>query len=226
MEGTVAHCRMLVYGGSSPDEGAFNDVYLLHIPLDTNGNEATLRWEKVECLGEFPEPRELHCAALLSPTSVCFSGGRNGDGNICTDMAILDVTTWEWQLIPICEWNRCSHVAAQINGILVSFGGFDGGAIRDDCWIYDDNHESWLRASAIASQPDTKCREKQADRPETLPGSFASTLERFGHAGCSIVLHPEARTSKAATQSLLIFGGMNASSDLNDLVLIAPELKK
>ncbi|KAF1316437.1 Rna polymerase ispecific transcription initiation factor, partial [Globisporangium splendens] len=225
IEDTATHRRILMFGGSSPDEGAFNDVYLLHIPLDTDENECVLRWEKVECSGEIPEPRELHCAALVSPTSVCFSGGRNGDGNICTDMAILDVTTWEWQLILICEWNCCSHVAAQLNGSLVSFGGFDGRAIRDDCWVYDDDHESWLRASVNTSQPDTKCKESQADCPETLPASSVSALERFGHAGCSIIL-PSAGTGKVDTQALLIFGGMNASSDLNDLVLIAPEVQK
>lgn len=222
------HRRMLIYGGSSPEEGAFNDVFLLHVPLvdETGGVNERFRWEKMECCGERPEPRELHCAALISSTSICFSGGRNFDGNICTDMALLDCTTWEWQLIPICEWNRCSHAAGKIDDCLVSFGGFDGGAIRNDCWVYDDNHESWLRVNAVATDAemirDDK-RESQIECPETSPSS-SSVSERFGHAGCTIVLNAAsttARQKKAPKQALLIFGGMNASSDLNDLVLIA-----
>lgn len=220
---------MLIYGGSSPDDGAFNDAFVLQIPVAGNepGVKEHLKWEKLECCtGEKPEGRELHCATLLpgltsSSPLICFSGGRNLDGNICTDMAVLNFKSWEWQLVPICEWNRCSHAAGLVNGALVSFGGFDGGAIRNDCWEYYDDAESWMRANTGGGNNDagdTDGHEK-TDCPETLPAP--SVLERFGHAGCAITINSRpADKEKTAKQALLVFGGMNASSDLNDLVLI------
>lgn len=139
-------------------------------------------------------------------------------------MVILDFTTWEWQLVPICEWNRCSHAAGLVDGALVSFGGFDGGAIRSDCWEYHEDAESWMRSNSGAENEDAHGDEKSGhentDCPETSPAP--TVLERFGHAGCTVTLNSPAASDKAeaAKQALLVFGGMNASSDLNDLVLI------
>lgn len=222
---------MLIYGGSSPDDGAFDDAFVLQIPVAASGNgrKEHLKWEKLEqCIGEKPEARELHCATLVpdlssssSTSSICFSGGRNLDGNICTDMAILDFKTWEWQLVPICEWNRCSHAAGLVNGALVSFGGFDGGAIRNDCWEYHDDAESWMRANTGVDYeaPRDSSGQERTNCPET--SSAPSVLERFGHAGCTAKLNsPTVDREKTVKHALLVFGGMNALSDLNDLVLI------
>ncbi|KAF4034612.1 Kelch motif [Phytophthora infestans] len=199
--------RMLIYGGSSPECGAFNDLYLLHIPADVS---EPLRWEKCASEGELPEARELHCALLQFETSICFAGGRNLDGKVCTDMAMLNFSYWTWQLVPMCEWNRCSLAADVVDGELIAFGGWDGGRICGDCCRYSDAEESWIPVETADA------KEKEPAEPSTT-----DIPERFGHCGTTVWLH---ETSKAAEkdrrQGLLIFGGMNAQSDLNDLVLI------
>ncbi|TYZ67081.1 hypothetical protein PybrP1_003876 [[Pythium] brassicae (nom. inval.)] len=200
----AAHHRMLVFGGSSPDDGAFEDAFVLQIPLGyvtAAGNEdrEPLRWERVD-------------------------GGRNRDGTICTDMALLDPHSWQWQLVPICEWNRCSHVAGLVGGALVSFGGFDGGALRDDIWVYRDDAESWERATIVyepGSVDNNSDTHKVEGGPET---AILLSLERFGHAGCTVELRASAAGASGKVErriALLVFGGMNASTDLNDLLMVA-----
>ncbi|OWZ09123.1 RNA polymerase Ispecific transcription initiation factor rrn3 [Phytophthora megakarya] len=189
----------LVYGGSSPEFGAFSDIYILHVPVYNETNKRQpLRWEKLCTGGEIPEARELHCAVLQSNNTICFAGGRNADGKVCTDMALLNFITWEWQLVPICEWNRCSLVAGVVEDELVSFGGWDGGRICGDCCRYSDDEESWL----VVTKPDVPAR--------------------FGHCGTVI----STQVQKSEREGLLIFGGMNEENDLNDLVLITPSGKK
>lgn len=200
---------MLVHGGSSPEFGASDELFLLHIPVH-NGEKA-LRWEKLSSGGEAPEARELHCALLQSDSTICFAGGRNFDGKVCTDMAILDVESWTWQLVPMCEWNRCSLAAGVIDGELISFGGWDGGRICGDCCRYSDEEESWIQVTL------GECNDgEQATEP-----AVSEVPERFGHCGATVTMQePPQAIAKTQSQGLLIFGGMNAQSDLNDLVLV------
>jgi hypothetical protein len=201
--------RMLMYGGSSPESGAFSDLFVLHVPTKEDTAQ-TLRWEKLSPTGEIPEARELHCALLQSESNVCFAGGRNLDGKVCTDMALLDVSSWTWQLVPICEWNRCSIAAGVVEGELISFGGWDGGRIRGDACRYADDEESWLPVPIADARDD-----KQPVGP-ALP----DIPERFGHCGTTVTM-PAEGAGKTRQQGLLVFGGMNAEGDLNDLVLIS-----
>ncbi|KAL4158614.1 hypothetical protein PRNP1_004390 [Phytophthora ramorum] len=204
--------RMLVYGGSSPEFGAFSDLFLLHIPVDSAGGETkTLRWEKLSPSGEIPESRELHCALVQSDNTICFAGGRNFDGKVCTDMALLNVSTWTWQLVPICEWNRCSLAAGVVGGDLISFGGWDGGRICGDCCRYSDDEESWLPVPIV----------KYTDEKEPADPSLSEIPERFGHCGSTVTMQlSSSGGGKTEREGLLIFGGMNAECDLDDLVLI------
>ncbi|KAE9287011.1 hypothetical protein PF008_g26531 [Phytophthora fragariae] len=175
--------RMLVHGGSSPE-------------LSPDGDA--------------PEARELHSALLQSESTICFAGGRNFDGKVCTDMATLDIKSWTWQLMPICEWNRCSLAAGVIDGELVSFGGWDGGRICGDCCRYSDEEESWIQATLA------ECKAGKQTEP-----ALTEVSERFGHCGTTVTVQPSNQpNAKATRQGLLIFGGMNAQSDLADLVLI------
>ncbi|KAG3236887.1 hypothetical protein PI124_g18112 [Phytophthora idaei] len=190
--------KMLVYGGSSPEYGAFNDLYLLHIPA---GDNQPLRWEKCTPEGEIPEARELHCALLQSETTVCFAGGRNFDGKVCTDMALLDFSNWTWQLMPICEWNRCSLAAGAVDGELIAFGGWDGGRICGDCCRYSDDEESWIPVITADSK-----EEKQPAEP-----SPSEIPERFGHCGTTVEIQtPSKPAEKSRRQGFLIFGALFA----------------
>ncbi|ETK95256.1 hypothetical protein F441_01835 [Phytophthora nicotianae CJ01A1] len=196
--------KMLVYGGSSPEYGASNDLFLLHVPIHDN---EPLRWEKCAAKGEIPEARELHYALHLSETRVCFAGGRNFDGKVCTDMATLDLSNWTWQLVPICEWNRCSLAAGVVNNELIAFGGWDGRRICGDCCRYSDDEGSWIPVTVGSKEAEP---------------SSSEVPERFGHCSTTVwIQEPSKTTEKSRRQGLLVFGGMNAESDLNDLVLIA-----
>ncbi|KAE8966205.1 hypothetical protein PR003_g4656 [Phytophthora rubi] len=200
--------RMLVHGGSSPKFGASDELFLLHVPV--HDVDTALRWEKLSPDGEVPEARELHSALLQSESAICFAGGRNFDGKICTDMATLDIKSWTWQLVPICEWNRCSLAAGVIDGELVSFGGWDGGRICGDCCRYSDEEESWIQVTLA------ECKTGKQAEP-----AVSEVPERFGHCSTTVTIQPLNQPNANATrQGLLIFGGMNAQSDLDDLVLI------
>ncbi|GMF18058.1 unnamed protein product [Phytophthora lilii] len=209
-EETASAQRMLVFGGSSPEYGATSDLYILHIP---SNETKSLYWEKLSTSSETPEARELHCGLLQSDNTVVFAGGRNFDGKVCTDMAILDYSTWTWQLVPICEWNRCSLAAGVVDGELVSFGGWDGGRICNDCYRYSDDEESWLAVTAANAK----------DEKEPVDPSVEGVSERFGHCGTTVTMElPSEAAEKTRQQGLLVFGGMNAESDLDDLILIMP----
>lgn len=209
---------MVVFGGSSPDDGAMADVFVLTLPSDLAALRQThdaLTWERIECIdGEAPEARELHCATHVPQTAtICFSGGRNAAGDICTDVALLDTASWRWTLVPICAWNRCAHVTAYVQDAVVSFGGFDGSALRGDCWVYADAIEAWVEAELL----DVSVSKTTADAQPA-----EAVVGRFGHAGCAVALRSakDAASKTNVTAALLVFGGMTATQDLNDLVLL------
>ncbi|KAE9072154.1 hypothetical protein PF010_g25598 [Phytophthora fragariae] len=189
-------------------KSVLDELFLLHVPV--HDVDTALRWEKLSPDGDAPEARELHSALLQSESTICFAGGRNFDGKVCTDMATLDIKSWTWQLMPICEWNRCSLAAGVIDGELVSFGGWDGGRICGDCCRYSDEEESWIQATLA------ECKAGKQTEP-----ALTEVSERFGHCGTTVTVQPSNQpNAKATRQGLLIFGGMNAQSDLADLVLI------
>lgn len=198
---------MLVFGGSSPDHGAFSDVFVLHLDMTgspSNSGERTYRWEQLSCSGEQPEARELHCGVRVSDNRVCFAGGRNRDGNMCTDMAWLDTTKLEWQIMPICGWGRCSYVAGSIRGTIVGFGGFDGSSVCGDCCSFCEKTEAWYTVEAADDK-------HPHDKHQPIP-------ERFGHCGTAVELFGAG--DKAVEQAILVFGGMNAETDLDDVVML------
>ncbi|KAF1778379.1 Kelch-type beta propeller [Phytophthora cactorum] len=161
------------------------------------GDNQPLRWEKCTPEGEIPEARELHCALLQSETTVCFAGGRNFDGKVCTDMALLDFSNWTWQLMPICEWNRCSLAAGAVDGELIAFGGWDGGRICGDCCRYSDDEESWIPVITADSK-----EEKQPAEP-----SPSEIPERFGHCGTTVEIQtPSKPAEKSRRQGFLSLG--------------------
>jgi hypothetical protein len=218
--------QVLLFGGSSPETGPFQDVFVLHV----NEKEKVYKWEQIfVCTNnskeeEKPEARELHMATFLTKDEILFSGGRNIHGQVCNDMALLNIKTWKWQLIPICEWNRCSHFATKIgkDKWTLSYGGWDGGQnILNDIWIYVHEAETWFQAMPKEKEPtdsdsdsDSKKKEYQAE-------------ERFGHTGCLLPVRlpvddvdKSEEEGKTFKQQLLIFGGMNVHKDLNDLFVL------
>ena len=76
---------MAVFGGSSPEDGQFNDLYTLQ--LDRGGSSG--RWAKVEWDGEGPAERDLHAAAASRGASSrtrgssCSARARGGGSATC-----------------------------------------------------------------------------------------------------------------------------------------------
>lgn len=199
---------MLIYGGSSPQQGTLNDVVLLQIPTDSKVPHQWQRQAVSSGLAPEPAPRELHCAAQIPGTgarTICFVGGRTQDGELCSDLLLLSIDSWTWraQHAP-GDWRRCSHVAGVIDKALVSMGGWDGERIRDDCWRFRAGR--W----ALASVETDNSKKRGAEDPESH-AELEQTLERFGHCACQV---------DGPVSGLLVFGGMNATQDLNDLVLL------
>ena len=82
--------RIIIFGGSCPERGPMNDTYELlvrgwhsHLRVDalTDANPGTdschLTWNKIDCIGDMPSPRELHAACILDDSSIVVSGGRH-----------------------------------------------------------------------------------------------------------------------------------------------------
>ena len=74
---TVVNERtVVIYGGSSPSQGAFGDVHVLQFPPDLNvspdglaqfGSQAV--WIPVRCGGHYPAAREMHTAVFFPGTT-------------------------------------------------------------------------------------------------------------------------------------------------------------
>ncbi|KAJ0393221.1 hypothetical protein P43SY_000931 [Pythium insidiosum] len=213
------------------------------------GASTPWRWERIETT-ERPAARELHAACWLpgAPRRICFVGGRGRDGALCDDVAVLDVARWTWTLqrppnapqcwqrcahrppnAPQC-WQRCAHVAAIVDRQLVSVGGWDGAEISADAWVLSAALDSDVGTWEPRALEDATKRDR---------------VERFGHCGCVVRLPaqdhepeeqqqqheetveaPDKETRRRGQQqqqhALLVFGGMNADRDLQDLVVIAP----
>ncbi|OQR92799.1 hypothetical protein ACHHYP_03206 [Achlya hypogyna] len=207
---------IIVFGGSSPSEGAMNDVHLLTI------HDAILTWQAVACHGPPLHSRELHAATLLDAKAEAMyvSGGRLADGQLCSESAVLDlggyfwpasrhsmavIDSWTWRVEETGSWRRCGHVVGRINGALVHYGGWDGGnGFCDDGWVRQENAE------------ENKLVPLRVERPASgdcvLLGDEASAVHdtgRLGHTAC--VVGP----------TLYVFGGMTVVADLNDLWTLA-----
>ncbi|KAJ0394109.1 hypothetical protein ATCC90586_003974 [Pythium insidiosum] len=132
-------------------------------------------------------------------------------------------------------WQRCAHVAAIVDRQLVSVGGWDGAEISADAWVLSAALDSDIGTWEPRALEDASKRDR---------------VERFGHCGCVVQLPaqdhepeeqqqqqqheetaeaPDKGTTTSTTSrrrqqqhALLVFGGMNADRDLQDLVVIAP----
>ncbi|GLE01088.1 hypothetical protein PINS_up009901 [Pythium insidiosum] len=218
-----------------------DDLFVLHIPIDDNAPErsALWRWQQIHCEGVRPSARELHVACWLpqAPPRVCFLGGRgrDRDGALCDDVAVLDVERWTWTLQSrpassvLSWWQRCAHVAGVVDRQLVSVGGWDGAEISSECYALplSDAQQS-EKTSEVAT---ATARVVEDDEHEQRN---QARLGRFGHCGCVVATAASATKEPEAQQeekeddaamhatALLVFGGMTADDDLQDLVVIAP----
>ena len=119
-------------------------------------------------------------------------GGRRADGTACNDTWIFSPQTKLWKQIEsgALDRPRCSHTAVFVpeHNVVAVFGGWD-------CYgtIFDD----------------LICFDVETERWTNVDFQLSTSVaERFAHAACT----------DGNGSGLYIFGGVNAQTDLNDLI--------
>ncbi|RHY91842.1 hypothetical protein DYB37_002993 [Aphanomyces astaci] len=100
---------MVVIGGSSPQVGAMNDVYLLAWDDD-------MSWRRIRpSSSTVMSKRELHAACAIHDR-ILVVGGRSSSGILCDDVCELHTDSWTWTITPLTSWHRCAHAAGVLGG--------------------------------------------------------------------------------------------------------------
>ncbi len=116
--------------------------------------------------------------------------------HLCGDATVVD-GNWIWHRLESAPTKRCAHAAAVIKDRLCHFGGWDGySTIFSDILIYNTDVNTWDTQNVMLSK---------ACQQQALPE------RRFGHSSCSL-----------NNSFVIVVGGVNATSDLNDLFAIKP----
>jgi Kelch motif len=209
---------LLVYGGASPASGPLGDAY--YAPLWLGSEELALGlgsffvdWQRLDCPGRVPVPREMHgTCAPADKTCVYILGGRDERGGILSDVWRLSVC--EAGQVPPLGWQECpslrlptgccAHTASWVGGnSLCVFGGFrENSGISGELLVADVEDSGLDDGSGAAWVP-------------RLSNRLPSALEpRFGHCASTVRLE--------TTSALLVFGGVNAEKDFADLWVVTP----
>lgn len=155
--------KLYVFGGLSRDSGWFNDVYA----LDTE----TKQWEKVECNGVPPSPRDkLTCVA--KGTKIFFFGGfgpledaetEDQEGAAFgwfNDLFSFDTENCTWEkLSPAftgCPTPRAAHGMCAVGSRIIIFGGRDSVGRKNDLFILDTETMEWIPTPTTGRQPESR----------------------------------------------------------------------
>ncbi|KAG6966621.1 hypothetical protein JG688_00006674 [Phytophthora aleatoria] len=208
-------------GGANREGTSFGDIH--RFDLDTR------RWTLIKpSSGSFP-PRSGHSAVAIGAKIYVFGGLDAASSGIYNDVHIFDTQTSSWTKAAIkgeTPLPRNAHAAIALpqtddsmgSRKMLVYGGSspEYGAFNDLYLLHipaGDNQP--LRWEKCTPEADSK-EEKQPAEP-----SPSEIPERFGHCGTTVEIQtPSKPAEKSRRQGFLIFGGMNAESDLNDLVLI------
>ncbi len=191
-----------------------------------------MTWNKLD---SSPGIRELHSTAFYN-NSMIISGGRNFD-SVLMDIWIL--TSSENGDVPI-KWKsitntslqlnipRCAHTAVVLRDRMYIFGGFTGEGISGDMCCVDLP----ILFSDIADIHDVVSTPASSIQPDrTLWNNIALAIEipsRFGHSMCNAPSWINSTQNGGTTvpipdgEPLLIFGGIDAHLDYNDLWAVWP----
>ncbi|ETW09193.1 hypothetical protein H310_01619 [Aphanomyces invadans] len=227
---------MVVIGGSSPQVGAMNDVYLL--PWPASDGDA-LRWRRIYPTSTLMSKRELH-SACVDGDRILVVGGRSSSGQLCSDLCVLNTDSWTWTITPLPAWQRCAHASGVVGRTRwLHFGGWEGGQdFLSDCW--ELSLDSSVQSSPACASTSTSRERRRGYRdtsicqmrpvplqlvvgqpkdPSTCPNqhvidvAFMDPEEtatglagRFAHCACVV-----------DESTFVVFGGMTPEADLNDV---------
>ena len=190
---------MAVFGGSSPEDGQFNDLYTLQ--LDRGGSSG--RWAKVEWDGEGPAERDLHAAAALrcagaggaaaAAYSMHVCGGRGITGSVFADSWEFVFGAGAWRRLGDMPGPRCSHAGAFVRDgnnahHLCLHGGWDGEmGVYGSLLVLDTGRAEWSV-------------------------SEVSEAKRFGQCAAG------------DGERIFVFGGINPARDFDDMLILEATL--
>ena len=197
---------LLIHGGSGMC-GSLGDVCIF--------NTEQSSWSLIpEMNGPSPSPREMHCGCLVDKDqSLLVYGGRDSEGKILCDAAVLDVKEMKWKSIEPTPFSRCAHtivslkapseeLKAEAETLVFIYGGFSGEAVEGDVLKIDPGS---LEIEVVRRGP------RETDAPRSVP------QPRFAHAAVSLV------APGGGGDVMLVLGGVNQAADLIDLAYWAPQ---
>jgi hypothetical protein len=201
---------LVIFGGASTVLGAQGDTIYASLPsleaLDTAN--IYVEWKSMTYASSLSAPcaREMHSSCVVDD-QLYILGGRNHRGEFLDDVWTLRVVSsssleWTKRVEMTLPLGRCSHGASSIQiqpnypSICIYGGLTAAGAIDDKFMLYE--------LSATSSSTSSW---------QVLPPPSIAIAGRFGLAMCSVSV-------VEADDALMIFGGVNADLDFNDVYLI------
>ncbi|KAI8993166.1 hypothetical protein BDB01DRAFT_775423 [Pilobolus umbonatus] len=126
--------KLIIFGGSSEEDGYFNDISI----LDLN----TMTWSHPQTHGHIPIGRFRHSATTFD-NKLYIAGGINKGttDNFDDTLLILDLETWEWKH-PIPFVSRTQHMSFVYNNRLYVFGGLMEDMSRSNQLAFIDLNRS------------------------------------------------------------------------------------
>ena len=104
----VCRDRLVVVYGGAGTMGTLGDVWL----FDTEA----LVWSRPSISGPTPPAREMAAGCMLAGDRLFVHGGRGAQGQVLSDVAILDLEQMRWVVLQLTPYPRCAHtvVALQV----------------------------------------------------------------------------------------------------------------
>ncbi|EKX41378.1 hypothetical protein GUITHDRAFT_112592 [Guillardia theta CCMP2712] len=197
VEGEEGAEKMVVIGGGS------SSGLLLSVEIaDLQDLPDKITWSKCEeeSLSRI-SPREMHTCSLYKDFLIIFGGRVDGEEVVSSEAILIDKTSLKALVVKVesTSFKRCGHAMAKVFR-LFSGRHADLAKLRDSRLI--------LVGGLDLTAPEI-CAQSVED---------GETLARFAHSATTVTTGGEGE--------VLVFGGVNFSSDLNDVVAITSSVAK
>ena len=150
----ISDFNLLIYGGQDISEGAFSDLWILHLSPSDPSQE---RWECVIASGESPGTLCRH-SALVYQRNMFIFGGNDGSTE-STTVYSLDLSTYIWRMVCLGSPGLDSHSSVLHGTKVYSFGGYLGGLLSNEVYIFDLESFTWSLAE-IAVRPEPRAEHR------------------------------------------------------------------
>ncbi len=142
---------MIVFGGHF-FQGDDQFIYLNETWLFDSGEAL---WHRVVCSGALPGPRYGHTAHIIGSRMFIF-GGKGPNGTFYKDVYFLDLVEWVW--VPVNAISntppaRFFHASEIVGRKIVIHGGWNGGEVFNDLWIFNTDSFLWLQPRTAGFGP-------------------------------------------------------------------------